>query len=608
MLPILLLGAALFILGSTDQPLWADEGWTIAATDEAHPLAVVSEWVAEDVHPPLFFMALNAFRFFIGDTLFEMRTFSIFLSLIGVAVAYRAGLALFGVRAGLFAGLFYALHDLVRALTHEVRHYPGQMLLATLAIWLYWRFYTNPTRGRGLAFVLAGAALIYTHYWGGLVLIGLAVHALMTHRDKLPALQRHIIAFAAIGLLYLLWLPVLYNQITLERPGGLPHALENNSTVYAVLTFQLIGIPELFWVVLAVVGSMAAFRARPLRWWPSTRTLAPLLVVLAVPSLSLLINLAYPTLSFRAMAVVVPAVILLAAHGLSQFGGREQAALLAFVLLFGLSTTSAGPVIRAPWPDVTDYLTAHTDSSDVVLLELDTDEYIVSYYLDQSDTATAYAHSETFRVQNPNDYDAFLAEHLRDADGVWVAKLGWPGLESEYDIRPDLAARGWVQSAPEIDQFGIYIDRPILLWRMDRPLNNGDADPVATYADTLHLLRATADVDPAGVTVNMLWQTDTPIEAEYTTSVLIFDQDGAVVTNQDGRPLAGLSPTSTWEPGRPYYDHAFFADLPPGDYRVGVLVYQFTDETFSEISQLTASDCSDDPACYYVIVDEVVIR
>lgn len=160
----LLLGAALLIVGLTETSLWSDEGWTIAASAEANPLHIITEWAAVDVHPPLFFINLSIWRLFVGDTVLELRYFSVLVSLVGVALAYRMGSEMFGRRAGLLAALFYALHDLIAVLTQEVRHYPQQILLALLVPGLYWRFWQRPDRWRGAAFALGGAALLYTHY------------------------------------------------------------------------------------------------------------------------------------------------------------------------------------------------------------------------------------------------------------------------------------------------------------------------------------------------------------------------------------------------------------------------------------------------------------
>ncbi len=75
--------------------LWADEGWTIAATAETNPVHVVTEWVVPDVHPPLYFLALSGWRAF--------TYFSVLVSLLGIAVC---------AIIGNYSGKAYILHRL----------------------------------------------------------------------------------------------------------------------------------------------------------------------------------------------------------------------------------------------------------------------------------------------------------------------------------------------------------------------------------------------------------------------------------------------------------------------------------------------------------------
>lgn len=606
LVPVLLLGFALLVDDLINPSLWSDEGWTIAATDDTTPGEIVGDWVKPDVHPPLFFLGLRGWRIFTGDTIFEMRYFSVLISIVGVVLAFRLGKALFGSRAGLFAGLFYALHDLVNVFTHEVRHYPLQMALVTLAMWLYWRFFRRPTRKNGLAFALAGAALIYTHYWGGLILIGMGLHALITQWGRWTDFRRLLYGFLAIALLYLPWLPILYHQITVERPGGLPHALENSNWVYRVLLYQLVGIPEWFWLILAVVGAMGAYAAVPVRWKPSKASLLPLIVAVLAPGLSILLNTRYETLSFRALAVIVPVVIVLAAHGLAQFRPREQTVMVVFILAFGLTSTSAGPVERPPWPEIADYLATHSDASDVLLLENDTDEHTLVYYLQQTGADLPVAYTESTRELRPDDYPAYLAEALEGVNGIWVSQLEWPALN---DIRPALTALGFVETAPERDD-GMYNDRPILLWRLDRVPQD---DPHATFTELspdgdlvgeLRLVNAETAQRPDGIVVTLLWSPSSTLTENYTVSVKLLN-DGVVVDQTDSYPLDGQAWTSTWEADGLYFDsHLIPIETPvSGNYRVAVSVYRLTGETDPPFVNLTVDDCTDDPNCVFIIVD-----
>lgn len=610
----LLLGFALFVTNLDGVDLWADEGWTIAASAESSPVDVVSEWVVPDVHPPLYFVALQTWRTVTGDTIFEMRYFSVMVSLLGIAFAYQAGRGIFSNRAGLLAALFYALHDLVLVQTQEVRHYSGQMTMVALTLWLYWRFYRLPSRKRGIAFVLAAAALMYTHYWGAFIVLALGVQALITRvfpifRGETPPRfaddkRRLMLAFVAVGLLFLPWLPALIHQITLERPGGLPHALENTNWVMRVLLFQLFGVPEVFWIVLMVAGSLGAFALAPRRWRPNSATLTVLLAVIVPPALSILINIAYPILSFRALAVIVPPAMILAAHGLSRFRLPEMLTVTAFVVVFSLTGTSARPIDRPDWPTIAEQATSHIGPGSAVLLENDTDEYALAYYVDQASDVPVI-HTEHVRDFTPEHFPDFFAESVASLEGAWIAKLGWPGEEGG-DIRPLMTSAGFVQSAPEVD-YGMYNDRPILLWRMDRIPQE---PPTVTYGDLLRLyrphVRLTGDGDH--LVTSMLWSPLAAPPAEYRVSILVF-RDGAVVTNQDSMPLDGASPTTTWIADGWYYDsHAIpTADLSPGRYQIGVQVYAFTDETFSATENLSVDDCSDDADCRFVFVGEAQV-
>jgi hypothetical protein len=607
---IFLLGFLVLIYRLDHTPLWADEGWTIAATDELNPVITVRDWVAIDVHPPLFFLELNVWRAFTGDTIFELRYFSLLLTMIGVAVAYRLGRSAYSTRAGLLAALFYALHDLIKVLTQEVRHYPQQMLLSTLTLWMYWRFWKQPTRSRGVAFVLSGAALIYTHYWGGFVLIGLLIHVAATRRDRL---RPYALAFAAIALLFLPWLPVLISQITMERPGGLPHALDNHWFVYAVLIYQLVGVPELLWVILAVCGLIGAFALVPRRWWPQPANWFPLPAILLAPAVSIALNTVYPILSFRSLAVIVPALIVMAAHGLSRFRQPEQTAIVGFILLYSLSKTSADALPRFPWPEVAAYLRDHSTASDVILLELDSDSDPMTYYLDQAGAAALSVHSERIREREPEIYGAFLDEALNGRAGVWVAQLDW---EADKDIRPDLSARGLVQTAPPISysEAGfvantpyVYSDgRPLWLWRLDRPAED---EPLVIYGDLMTLARAEATAVEGTVVVNLLWRPSAAPQQDYVVSVFVRGADGTF-RNADSLPLNGLSSTLGWQPGNLYFDSRAvdLAGFAPGAVEVGVSVYYFTDSTYTTFENLPASDCSHDSECRFVIVDTFALE
>jgi hypothetical protein len=600
---VLLLGFALVIHNLDSTTLWNDETWTIDATNPDESIGTLIDKVRDDVHPPLFFVELYGWRHIVGQTVFELRYFSVLLTLIGTALVFRAGCDIFSPLAGWIAALIFALHDLVRVYAHEVRHYPQLIVFGVLVMWLYWRFWRRPTRGRGIAFALAGAALLWTHYWGGFVLLALAIHVLITRRDHV---RPYLLALAGIGLLFVPWLPSLAHQMTVERPEGLPHALENSWTVYKSLAFQLLGVPEIFWIVLVVAGMAGGLALS--RWRPSPGSLLVALVAVLPVALTILLNAAYPSLSPRSLSVVIPAAALLAGHALAQFGRPERALMVTFIVLHGLATTSSVPNDRAPWPGVAGFVAQHSAAGDVILLEVknnewnNMEEYTLDYYLDHSGAGVRSIWTEDRRLNDPESFPAYLRDQLGGVNGVWVAKWGWP----YYDLRADLARLGFVETMQPLD-FEPFTAMPVQVWRFDRVPRRA---PLAVFDDVLRLARAEITARKDQVVVNLLWSPSQTPEHDYTVSVFLLDGNGALVAQHDSYPLDNRAPTSGWHANGLYFDsHALKTDTTaPGAYRVAVKVYHFTDVSFQTIQIAPVSDCSSDPACEYIVIGDVEIR
>ena len=598
MTAVLVVGFVLLVHDLDKLSLWSDEAWTITAT-AGSPGALVNDWLAEDFHPPLFFAELMAWRQVVGESIFALRYSSVLILLIGLALVYGLGRDLFSPAAGVLAALWFGLHDLVLIFGQEVRHYPQQLTLTVLAIWLYWRFWRRPTRGRGAALAVGGAALLWSHYWGGFVLLALALHALSTQRR---ALLPFVWAFGGIALLFAPWLPVLYDQITAQG-SGIPQALPNSWTGYKTLAIQLVGTPEALWGVLAAagaLGTLAALRRFSLR--PSAASALPALVVVIGVGASLGLNLAYPTLTPRAVAVGIPALALLIGHAVAQFHVPERALLAAVVVIQGLTTTAVYPPVHPPWREVGAFVAQHA-AGDLVLLEMNNhdlnrmEEVTLDYYLKAADPAIRTFSSEGARLADPVGFHEALAVQVADETGLWVVKLGW----IYYDVRPDLASLGFVATAPAIT-WDPFIGYPVEVWRYDRPPQE---TPRAVFGETLALDQASFTVRDGSVTVNLLWTAAIRPEREYTVSAFLLDPGGALVAHHDSYPLENRSPTTTWALGAPHFDSHMLdtRGLSPGEYTVGLKVYSLN-EDFTVVEILSPTAC-EDVACKFITLGAV---
>ncbi|MCD4685979.1 MAG: glycosyltransferase family 39 protein, partial [Anaerolineae bacterium] len=167
---ILLLGWLLRTHNLDVRSLWADEGWTMLLSTGPN-LDDVAQTIAEDQHPPLFFMAFRLWRDVAGDSEFATRYFSVLISMLAVAALYQLGRELYGAWVGVLAALVLALADLPIDLAQEVRHYTLLVTLSVLSTLFYVRWRRDPSRTNRVSYVLLSMALLYTHYLGGYVLL-----------------------------------------------------------------------------------------------------------------------------------------------------------------------------------------------------------------------------------------------------------------------------------------------------------------------------------------------------------------------------------------------------------------------------------------------------
>jgi hypothetical protein len=75
----------------------------------------------------------------------------------------------------------------------------------------------------------------------------------------------------------------------------------------------------------------------------------------------------------------------------------------------------------------------------------------------------------------------------------------------------------------------------------------------------------------------LAWQATRPIDTDYVTLVHLIAPDGTLAKQYDRAPLQGVAPTTLWRTGDTLldaYDLDIPGDLPPGDYRLLVGLYE----------------------------------
>ena len=228
------LAVVLRLLGLDFQSFWNDEIYSLAMAGTS--LAESLELVGRDVHPPLYFLTLHAWVALFGNSEFSVRLLSALASVLAIPALFRLGRRLLGVRAGLVAAAICAVSTFQIYYAQEARSYALASFLAILSMDAFSEWHARGLRGARrlgpwIYYVAATSALLYTHYFGILVVVAQnawLVGVFLIHRARrrkaarLPGDARSSAARAelrawlgaqlALAAIFAAWIPVLFQQ------------------------------------------------------------------------------------------------------------------------------------------------------------------------------------------------------------------------------------------------------------------------------------------------------------------------------------------------------------------------------------------------------------
>jgi hypothetical protein len=573
---ILLLAAVLRIVHLTQQSLWTDEGFTYNVIVRADMLPEI----AADTHPPLYYLLLRGWVFFAGDSVLALRFFSVIPSMLGVALIVPLARALTRGRLLLGAGsvpalaaLWQALADSEIFLAQEIRMYTLTTLLAILSMFAYVRWYRSPRRGWAALWLVSTLALVHTYYLGLYVPFIQGLHALIFLRGRVRLSALGILLLS--GLLFLPWfLIVTRDQIATPPPSEMFNSQPSNGdTLLELRDKYLTGQWALVTTLLALGVVTLTYRKHPRIHWQPLRQAVLVLMWLLLPVLiTFVANLWLPVLTPRKLALIAPAVALLAGWGLANVRQSARRLLVGVVLVYGLATVDFYQ-LKEPWNQVAANMTRYAQTGDVGLMEVGLGGYPLGYYLDHawmfspSGEGTFPARNlQRWRQDAPDTYDAELAAQLELPDTVWLAH--W---SPERRVFQQLANAGFTQTAQMTTD---HLGNDLNVYRFDRFPR---AEPVRYTSDMLLLA---TEFDQAVGLLELWWRANRPLALDYTVSAFVLDENGQLVAQHDSFPFENQRPTSTWRSGEVVYDpHPIdISALPPGRYTLGVKVYTYFDQ------------------------------
>lgn len=404
---ILAVAAYLRFRGLGDDSLWRDEAasWKQAT---AGGLADVIAATAGDNYPPLHNLVLWVSIAALGDGEWALRLPSAICGILNVAAIYWVGTLVAGRVAGLLSALLLALSGFHIWFSQEARMYSLLALAATLFAGAAFRYSRRPTAPWAIAMVLAGIALLYSHPYGALTWLSIALALSAVIFWKPPSgmsLKQWLVLQAIIVAAFLPWVWVLLSRAAHIVDGGFWIAYPTPDFVAEHIDRLVTGPVMLFVLGLGMAAAFVREAESPSGGnAPSTARLklaaSPVELVLLAWAIGPLV-LGYlasvmttPVLYSRYLIGSLPAVLLLASIGLTRFAAGRITTLAVFAVAAGaawIGMTRDSPGAREDWRGVGELL-AETFRPSNCLLTIDHGgTTAISYYYRQPIDCVFYA-------------------------------------------------------------------------------------------------------------------------------------------------------------------------------------------------------------------------
>jgi uncharacterized membrane protein len=194
--------------GLTDSCLWFDEIFSVHAANHhppnALPIPALLDFVAQDlIHPPLFYIWLKFWILASGESLLWLRLFPVFFSILALVPLLLLCRELkFSATEKITAITLLAVNGLLVKYSQEVRMYSVLFCLSLFSIWLFVRFLNTTRKSTFFWLFFVNLLLVYTHYFGWLVVVSELSAVLLWRREFL---KRFIAGFLFLAICFAPW-------------------------------------------------------------------------------------------------------------------------------------------------------------------------------------------------------------------------------------------------------------------------------------------------------------------------------------------------------------------------------------------------------------------
>ena len=592
---VLLLAFAFGANGLNTDPIWTDELFSvtnIGGFDPPYSPAQIIDSIAEHSpdHVPLFYLLGAGWAQLVGWSQFALRLFSVLAGALMIAWLYRFGADVFNRRTGLLAALLMSTSAYLILHVHDFRMYTLLLTFIVMHTWLYWRLAHGhrTTRLTWCLFTVSAVALVYTQIFSLIWFAGLGLY----HLIFVTKSRRWFHIMLGWGFGALCFLPYLHVLISAvqqasENLNVITRAAPPDALIHAF--FVLLGNGSFILTALFAGILIVAF-------WRERKAAAIklMLISLAMLALIVLLNELVPLIPaldgrptrMRYFLILWIPFMLLFGYGLSKMPRWPWIAVGCLLIWgaagyqfyrSGIILTYAGGMTRTrvypPMQNYVYYLQGKVRSAD----------YLLGFTLmDYVNRDLKHGKSAAdFYTQLHLGIDGAFIQHRNRPDWDWLTqdvreKINrHPYLLLTYDPQNKHPQFDGALNRIEADYVAcdVVVDEPnLFVQRYMKAMIGCEREGYAPieYDNGVTLVDRFAKYNEAADTVQILtgWEVeDERLLHEYNVSLQIITPDWQNTGRQTDRHLYEEDILKWYEAELPT------DGLPPGDYRVMVIVY-----------------------------------
>jgi mannosyltransferase len=568
-----------------------DEAFSVQAGFHDIP-GILSLLASNEPHPPFYYVLIHFWYPVTGTTGFALRFPSLAANVLTVAFLIRVAAWLGWKSAGLVGAVLLAFNPFQIWYSQEARMYAPVALFGLAAL-----FFGLTYLARGRWRSLVGAAVfmllaLAAHYYAIFLFIfinGLIVGALLVGKYPPTRLWRWLAAQAIVGVLLLAWL-VYVSHVSTQYVRTLPGVLSLLSTVKeSLVTFSVgtsvPGDPGTWiafgFLAVMVVGllSLRTSNSHVPLWFRSAFLHGYLFLPLV---LGFLISLFRDLFAPRYLMVSAPAFFLvlgLGVVGLFRVAPPAGAASCLFLIgaeVFSLHSALTNPDFnKAESADAISYVEQHLSPDDGIVLDGYDQETQFWYYNSVRAPQPAPSYQYPLLGSDPwGRMPASIDTVMAQQQGVWLLDYSLLAVDPKRLVETYLAQNYY---------WAYYhvVGRNRVVYYAAPP---STAPTVTPLGDVCNGQLALEDFQSYGASVKpgeivplaLRWQAVGPTRPDYVVSWRLTDAAGHVVVQHDSEPVAGFSPSSTWQKGEEVVDRFGLlvpGNLPPGSYSLAIVAY-----------------------------------